>query len=141
MPMNDEITRIDAELDAFFEAERAAPLEASPAFMARVLGDAMEVADGFEAAPVAAPAPKKRGLFGFGLPGALALLGGWPAAASMATATIAGVWIGAAQPAGLASVSGGWLGAVSETASLEYDLDDFVPGYGAMAELDTEVAE
>lgn len=141
MPMNDENTRMDAELEAFFEAERAAPMEATPAFMARILEDAMGVADGFDIAPAPAAPRRKRGLFGVGLPGALALLGGWPAAASMASATIAGLWIGAAQPESLASVSGGWLGASSEAASLEYDLDEFVPGYGAMAVLDTEAVQ
>ena len=34
-------------------------------------------------------------------PGFLASLGGWPALAGFATATLAGVWIGAAAPVGI----------------------------------------
>lgn len=91
---------MDQELDASFEAMRAATPEPSPELLARVLADAYEEQDAWGAvdrAPVEATdsAPPRRG----SLRGVIDMIGGWPALAGLATATLAGVWIGYNPPA------------------------------------------
>jgi hypothetical protein len=57
--------------------------------------------------------------------GWLAAIGGWPAAAGLATATVAGLWIGYAQPD---------LGAVTLGTGADevvYDIGGLLPGYVA----------
>jgi hypothetical protein len=82
--------REDIALDRLFQAGRAGPVP-SDDFMARILADAAR-----EAAPVPVPAtPTARpGL----LASLLSAIGGWPAAAGMATAAMAGVWLGFSSP-------------------------------------------
>ncbi|WP_116082571.1 dihydroorotate dehydrogenase [Tropicimonas sp. IMCC34011] len=88
--------RQDAELDALFAAARQEGAAPSTALMGRILADAYDVAEAREIDPVHAPAPS--------LPAsgrirrALAALGGWPAAATLSAATLAGLWIGYAPP-------------------------------------------
>lgn len=83
-------------LDTFFAAGRAAAPEPSDALMARIMADAAAVQ---AAAATPAPAETTRGRDRFGLLGAfMAALGGWPAMAGLASAAVAGIWIGAAQP-------------------------------------------
>ncbi|MEL7026010.1 MAG: hypothetical protein AAGO57_02105 [Pseudomonadota bacterium] len=81
--MSDLKKETDA-LDAFFDAARAEP---SADLMARVLADADAVQP-----VVAAPArrPEREGWF--------SIFGGWPALAGLATATVAGIGIGIADP-------------------------------------------
>lgn len=76
------------ELDAFFAAGRAAAPEPSADLMARILADAET------ALPRAAtPAPRRNRSAGL-----LSLLGGWRGFSGLATATLAGLWIGIAMP-------------------------------------------
>jgi len=97
------------EIDRLLEAHFAAARQATPpeALLARVLADA-------EAArPVAGGARSGLG----GRPAApagvfsrlRAAVGGWPALAGLAAATLAGLWIGVAAPSALGA---GWLGLV-----------------------------
>lgn len=81
----------DPFLDALFDEARDADT-ASPDLMARVLADAEAVQDAAMAAAVeAAPkVPVWRAV--------LDAIGGWPAAAGLATAGLAGVWIGVTPP-------------------------------------------
>jgi len=79
-------------LDAYFEAARAETAAPSTELMARVLSDAQDVQDG-----LLAPSDKAMARFA-GLRRAVRALGGWPAVAGLASATVAGVWIGATQP-------------------------------------------
>lgn len=81
----------DQDLEALFEAVRNEPADASPDLLARVLADAYDQQDARTAsagdAPAAAP-PR-------GLPGRLLeMIGGWPAAAGLSAAVMAGLWIG-----------------------------------------------
>ncbi len=80
------------DLQDWFDAARS-EREAPPALMARVLADAEALTDAREAAArpaVSAPVRGNR------LRQIFATIGGWPAAASLAVATVAGIGIGAA---------------------------------------------
>lgn len=114
----------DNELDLFFEAARQERAEPSDSLMAAIMADAqaqMPAAD-----PLPAPKAQKAGWLSSIFRG----LGGLPAAASLATATVAGVWIGFTQPVQLETLSGGLVLSgdyvVSDTA---YALEDLAPGY------------
>lgn len=98
----------ERDLDALLAAAAQDTAQAPSAdFMARVLADA-EAMQPQPAAIVAEPAPR-RGM----LAGIVAALGGWPSIGGLATATVAGLWIGFSAtptvfPNGLAGlVSGG----------------------------------
>lgn len=106
----------EAEIDRLL-AKTAAPVP-SEALMARVMADADAVLAERRAGPTPAAAPQ--GWF----KGALQAIGGWPALAGLATATMAGIWIGFAQPGALGTVADGVL-----ATSSDYDLGDFMPGF------------
>lgn len=113
----------DAQLEAFFEAGREDVPELSDSFMAALLQDA----DLAQPQPAALASPRvKRSLW----QDIIAQIGGWPALAGMATATVAGVWIGFAAPDQLETLSGGVL-LVGDYASVDtiYDVQDFAPNY------------
>lgn len=105
----DHDRHVDRDLEAFFQAARESVPEASPDLMARVLADAYSEQDAREVtAPAAAeanhdraPAAQGRGWFA----GLLDALGGWPAVAGLATAAVAGVWIGYNPPLTLDTLS------------------------------------
>jgi hypothetical protein len=80
------------DLEAWFEAARGEGPEPSDALMARVLADAEALQ------PRSAPPPRSDGAWAE----VWRLLGGWPAAAGLAAAGVAGLWIGAAPPEVLA---------------------------------------
>lgn len=94
-------------LAAHFEALKARPAEPGAALLARILDDA-----GREQAAFRAPAPRSP-RFGR-LAETVRTLGGWPAMAGLASAALAGVWIGAAPPAGLAAAVSQALGGNAE---------------------------
>jgi hypothetical protein len=102
-------------LEAFFEAGRTAAPQPSGDLMARILADA-------EAARVFAAAPRavRRGLWA----SLMAAIGGWPAVASLATATVAGLYIGVSPPAQLEDFAVTYLGATDYAVS-----GDFAPGF------------
>ncbi len=113
----------DAQLEAFFEAGREEVPELSDSFMAALLQDAAQVQ------PQTVPLAPKRAARPFWKE-LVAQIGGWPALAGMATATVAGVWIGFAAPDQLETLSGGVLLA-GDYASVDtiYDVQDFAPNY------------
>ncbi|MCZ0811775.1 MAG: hypothetical protein ACQEVT_00785 [Pseudomonadota bacterium] len=96
------MSRIDddiAALRGYFEAGRSHGAQPSGALLARVLADATQ-AQAAQAAmamsPGAEPA-RQAGLWQQVLRG----LGGWPALAGLATATVAGIWIGFSPASGI----------------------------------------
>ncbi|MCI2398606.1 dihydroorotate dehydrogenase [Aliiroseovarius subalbicans] len=118
----------DAALEAFFTAGRADTPVPSSDLMARVLADAE--AHQSKPRPIARPA-QRRSL----LAGLIAAIGGWPALAGMATATVAGVWLGFAQPDTLNALAGGTL--LPGATETGYELEDLVPSFsnfGAVVE-------
>jgi len=89
------------DLDDMLAAARHRGTDPSAAFLARVLADAEAVQDGWKATPrvfTPSPRPGWRRLMTF-------VLGGAGATAGMATAALAGVWIGYAQPETLTTVT------------------------------------
>jgi len=132
MTKTDKTDLDDAGLELFFNAAREEDTAPSDGLMARILADAAAQADAREVAAVPqTPRPAPRlGLFGV----IAAAIGGWPALASMATATVAGVWIGFATPDTLEDLAGGVLIPAS-SASQGYALEDLVPSYGEFAGL------
>jgi len=87
-------------LKAYFDAGKAARPEPGDALMARIMADADRVQAERAAAPAPEPTPR-RGRLGW----LAAALGGWPAMAGLAAATVAGLWIGVSAPAGLTGIA------------------------------------
>lgn len=120
------MTDTEMELEAFFAAGRSAEAEPSGAFLARVLEQA-----GAVQAEWTAPAPSRQGIWA----GLLSALGGWGGASGLATATLAGVWLGFAGVQGSGTLTA-FLAAPEEAAiTLELipEFDSF-----ALAALETE---
>ena len=105
--------RDDHELEGFFRAARAAAPRPSDALMARILADA-----GAEMRQASVqPAPGSPEVRGSGPSDWLARLwGGWRALGGLATATVAGLWIGYAGIADPNTLTGGLIGAETSTA-------------------------
>lgn len=109
---HDETGRESEALEGFFEAARAHGTAPGAAFLERVHADALAAQP--RPRPLA-PAPRARG-------GWLAALGGWPALTGLATATVAGLWIGVADPATVGDLAFGGLDS-------GYDFSGFMGGY------------
>ena len=135
MAKTDKTMLDDAALEAFFEAGRARAPEPGPDLMARIMADADAEIDA--RAPVATPAARRaRNGFWAAL---VSGIGGWPAVASMATAAVAGVWLGFASPDQLNSLAGGLLPTEDATSEAAYELEDLLPGYSGFESLAEEV--
>lgn len=91
MSMTDK-TPDGSGIEIYFKAARAVPEPAPSALMARILADAEAVQ-----ASRRTLAPRRAGLGEY----LYRLLGGWPAMAGLATAAVAGLWLGASLPTGL----------------------------------------
>ena len=132
MTRTDKRSMDDAGLEAFFAAARDVAPAPSSELMARIVADAEATLVARAPAPLAVP--RRRGR----LRAVLAGLGGWPTLASMVTATLAGVWFGFASPDSLNTLSGGLL-LPGSAAEASYDLEDMLPGYLSLGEIDMEV--
>lgn len=125
--MSDKETDFES-LDAFFDAARRVPAEVSDATTARILADAHQVQAGFGAGG-AVPDHAGIGRASGGWIGQfLAAIGGWPAMAGLATAGVAGLWIGAVPPAFVETLAEGIV-ASSDAAEDDLYLVDPLPGY------------
>lgn len=119
----------ESEVDRLLaESSRDVPL-ADPALMTRVLEDAYQVMAEREqpaALPEVGRAGRERGERAHkrGFAALVALIGGWPALAGMATAAVAGVWLGYVAPAALTGLDS--VGAVAQPG---YDFGDFTAAY------------
>jgi len=103
----------DKMLDAAF-AEMRGDITPSEDLMNRIMLDADMVLA--ETAPPVAVAPQSLGAV------LRDLIGGWPQFAGLATATVAGLWIGVAQPTTLTDLSAGLWGGTVEVPLLESDI-------------------
>jgi len=101
------------------QAARDGP-EPSIGLLTRIMADADTVAAETEQAPRAAP--KVQVIARWRL--VLAAIGGWPALAGLATAAVAGLWLGVAPPSGLQSMTGALTGTTDS-----FDLGDFMPSF------------
>lgn len=105
-------------LEAFFDAGRAARPEPGDALMARIMADADEVQAARAKAAPQATAPRGPIFARLGQ-----ALGGWPAVAGLATATVAGLWIGVSAPAGLAGFAQDVIAGADESYLIDLDPD------------------
>ena len=99
---------VDEMLEEALDLARAEAARPAPeALLARVIADAAR-----EARPARAAGPRPGRLAA-----ALASLGGWPALGGLATAGVAGLWLGFSPPLAVEDL-GGWLGATGASADL-----------------------
>lgn len=139
MAKTDKTMLDDAALEAFFEAGRAFAPDPGTDLMARIMADADAEIDARAPTRMPAGAPGARPA-GKGLWAALVNgIGGWPAVASLATAAVAGVWLGFASPAQLNSLAGGLLPTQETTSGTAFELEDLLPGYSGFESLTEEV--
>ena len=117
----------DAELELMFQAvQDTAPLPSEDLWQ-RIHADA-------DAALPRHEAPARRPVQVGLVAGFLAAIGGWPSMAGLATAAIAGVWIGFSNPAAISDLND--LGLLpGGTSAQVFDLEDFDPGLGDFAVL------
>ncbi len=116
MAMSDRDRAQDAPLEEYFAAARAAPPETAPDFLARVSAEAEAFA--LQHGARARRADRDRPGLWQGLREAL---GGWPALTGLATAGLAGLWLGFAPPAGIAASLGDlWTGAGADVGTALY---------------------
>ncbi len=104
------------DLDNLFAQTRAQDVAPTPDFMERVLQDALQAQ--VAAAPVAAR-PRASWIRQL-----LSAIGGWPAVAGLATAGVAGLWIGINPPSAIATTTENLLGTSSDLY-----LVDLMPTY------------
>ena len=110
------------ELYGFFDAAKATPPAPSDALMARVLQDAV-AAQPIPDAPLRARVSASSLWRDF-----LRAVGGWPAMAGLASAAVAGLWLGVAPPAALPGAATAYLSLgvdsylVDAAPSLGFDL-------------------
>lgn len=103
-------------LDDLFAQARTQDVTPAPDFMERVLQDAIAAQTAATAAPAPTKAPWFRQL--------LSAVGGWPAVAGLATAGVAGLWIGINPPSAIATTTENLLGTSSDLY-----LVDLMPSY------------
>jgi len=122
----------DAELEVFFDAAKSRRTEASEVFLMSIVADASAQQVEQQQAPALSSfanleaSNAGRSLWSRIVSG----IGGWPAVAGMASATVAGVWIGLSSPAQLEVLSGGLIVAGNYSASeTEFELEDLEPSY------------
>ena len=116
-----EQNRDDMTLGALFQAAQGQAESLPDPLFARILADAAEVR-----AARATPAPRaahRSWLVDFGV-----LLGGWPSMAGLATAAVAGLWIGVAQPLALDGFA-----LVTGATAAGFELDTLMPGVDVLA--------
>ena len=134
MAKTDKTRLSDEALEAFFAAGRAEAPEPGADLMARIVADAeAQIA---ARAPFPAPVPRRArgGLWTALISG----IGGWPAVAGMATAAVAGVWLGFAAPGSIDTLTGGLLLPQSAAGTTSYELEDLLPGYSGFESLAEE---
>lgn len=109
-------------LDVFFDAARRQAADPSPDLMQRVLDDALAEQQRMaaQAAPQARPGRPARGW----LRQLLSAIGGWPAVAGLATASVTGLWIGVNPPAAVSTTAEAYLNSGADTY-----LVDLMPGF------------
>lgn len=114
----------DNDIDALFAQARKAMPDPDATLLRKIEDQALAVQAGFRAAPSVAP---RQGLFGRWI----AALGGGVAAAGLASAVLAGVWIGVAQPAPVAAVTSGISAALGQAEGSDYV--ELIPGFDDLA--------
>ena len=120
MTMTDHETEEDTALAPFFAAMQRNDEAPDEALIARVLADA-----GCEQAQPARRHATDRPGLAVRLAAMMRDLGGWPACAGLASAAVAGVWIGVAAPEPFSSVARDLLGTGQTGGALDMAALDF----------------
>lgn len=116
----------DNELELFFQAARNQEVAPSADVFNAIIADAEAQLSAVENLPAVGRGSQESGW----LRSIFSAIGGWPAAASLVTATVAGLWIGFTQPVQLETLSGGlMLTGDYVLADTSYALEDLAPGY------------
>ena len=103
------------DLDDLFAEASGGPVMPSDELMARILADANALAD--ERERLVRPVPARRGWRDL-----LRTLGGWPAVGGLVASTVAGLWIGVAQPAAVSDLAASvWGEQVSVNLGVDVD--------------------
>ncbi|WP_375690192.1 hypothetical protein [Pseudooceanicola sp. LIPI14-2-Ac024] len=116
----------DVELDALFAMARDDAPELPAGLAARMVSDGL-AEQARRAAPVPVAAPPRPGPVRRFLAG----IGGWPALTGLATATVAGVWIGISPPAVLAETAASLRGNATADDLYLVDVMSAFDGLGA----------
>lgn len=111
-------------LEAFFQAAQQDAATPDDAFLARLTQQALDTQAGFAAPDAPQETARRPGR----LAQFLAAIGGWPAMAGLATAGIAGLWIGAVPPAFVQTFTAS-VGSSDATTDEDLYLVDPMPGY------------
>jgi len=117
------------DLDDLFAAARAAAPHPSAALLARVEADGLRLLPG-SVAQLRRPQPQRRGLLGL-FADMMRAIGGVGGAAGLATATLAGLWIGVVQPPGLSALTEGLTAPLG--AELAFDSVELIPSFDPFA--------
>jgi len=105
--------RNDMDLEPFFAATKGRETPLPHPLMARVMADADAVTQSRRAAvhEKAQGPRRRRSPGGAMLTRVLAAVGGWPAVAGLASATLAGLWIGVQPPVAVQNLAAGLIAA------------------------------
>ncbi len=118
--MTDQKNLIESDIDNLLA--QAADTQTAPSadLLARVAGDADDIATTRELDNAHIPAALQPSL----LARAFAALGGWPAVAGLTTASVAGIWIGYAAPDAFSGIAENFISIGATDA-----LGDFMPAF------------
>ncbi len=123
MNENNKMRDLDeAELEGLFAAARAEVPAPAADLLARIMADADACQP---TAPAQARPQSGRSPMHALVRGALAAIGGWGGLAGLATAALAGVWIGYAHP----EMAPGWALSEPDATDPTFDLSDFEPRF------------
>lgn len=126
MRMTDKRIVYDADLEDLFAAARAAPIKPDQDLLARIMADAdAELPTSPWAVTV--PEPARRAGIAGRFRDWVGAIGGWPAAAGLASAAVAGLAIGFGSPQTVDTLSGGYFLAGNGDV---YDVESLMPSYG-----------
>jgi hypothetical protein len=118
------------DLDDLFAAARAAAPQPSATLLARIEADALRLLPGSDLPPARRPVPQRRSLRGL-FADAVGAIGGLAGAAGLATATLAGLWIGLAQPQGLSVLTEGLTAPLG--VDIAFDSVELIPSFDPFA--------
>ena len=119
--------RRDIDLDGLFAAAKATPAPVSADLLSRVMEDALD-AQLVNAATPPLPAHVQDHKIARFWRGVVEAIGGWPAVAGLATASVAGVWIGFSPALGVGDAMAGVIGTTSAASGDTYFVD-LMPEY------------
>lgn len=127
-----QVAADDALLAQFFSAGREQPCDPDPALLARILDAGMVEQAAMAAERVLAVRPGGATASRFaprGLASWFGTLGGWGAVTGLATATVAGIWLGFSPPTGLAGLADGVFGTSLSGSGNTVDQVDLLPTF------------